>query len=378
MALLRSFRKGHARRLDGGRSVSTLILLRHGQSVWNGHEGHGARFTGWADVPLTVRGRVEAVAAGQLLRQRGFTAGRVDVAFTSELERAHETCELALASMAGPEQDSWSSDRIRRDERLNERHYGVVQGEFKHDPEVLERFGRKTVREWRRSMHAKPPALCESHEHWRPPPAPTTESLADCQERALDCYHTTIAPALFDEDLPTPPDERTVVVVAHSNTIRSLIAAFDRVPHDSVPKLHVPNSVPILYRFDRTTRAPISAKLQSKAGGSHARWLLSAENHKKVRQAIQPGGTLTRAFFDALDVSQKRALRLDDFERGLRELLQDDDVAVDCVVSNLAKKIVRELSITPDGATELITLADFERRAAEAIAGLQEAPTGSP
>ena len=103
--------------------TSTLVLLRHGQSTWNGHD---ARFTGWCDVPLTVKGRVEAVAAGQLLRSRGFRAAKVDVAFTSELQRAHETCELALASMAGHEQDTWSPARIRRDARLNERHYALV------------------------------------------------------------------------------------------------------------------------------------------------------------------------------------------------------------------------------------------------------------
>ena len=89
---------------------STLILLRHGQSVWNGAD---ARYTGWCNVPLTVRGRVEAVGAGQLLRHRGFPASKVDAAFTSELQRAHETCELALASMAGHEQDTWSPEARR-------------------------------------------------------------------------------------------------------------------------------------------------------------------------------------------------------------------------------------------------------------------------
>jgi len=83
------------------RQVCTLILLRHGQSTWN---KPNPRFTGWTDVPLTVKGRVEAVGAGQLLRSRGFDAARVDVAFTSKLQRAHETCELVLASMAGPDQ----------------------------------------------------------------------------------------------------------------------------------------------------------------------------------------------------------------------------------------------------------------------------------
>ena len=166
---------------------SNLFLLRHGQSVWNSEP---ARFTGWCDVPLTVKGRVEAVSVGQLLRSRGFRAANVDVAFTSELQRAHETCELALASMAGHEQDTWSSERIRRDARLNERHYGAVQGLYKDDPELRAAYGDEEIRRWRRSMLARPPPLDETHPEWRPPPAPLTESLADCQ-RCEACKPTS-------------------------------------------------------------------------------------------------------------------------------------------------------------------------------------------
>ena len=351
-------------------SVSTLILLRHGQSQWNGPD---ARFTGWADVPLTVRGRVQAVAAGQLLRAKGFHASRVDVAFTSQLQRAHETCELALASMAGPDQHTWSSDRIRRDVRLNERHYGAVQGLAKNDPEVLKKYGTEAVLHWRRSMDGKPPPLDETHPYWSPD-APLTESLADCQQRALDCFHHRIAPALFDEQgLPTPPDQRTVVVVAHSNTIRSLMAAFDNIPAAQVPRLHVPNSVPILYRFDRATRRIVSSKLQAAAGGSHARWLLSAENHRAVRQALQPGGLLTRALLDAILQDDRRGgsqalFTAADISRGLDDLLRDeqmsenDEMPADWVVIALAKKISRELK-----PGESITRGEFERRAAEAV-----------
>lgn len=264
------------------RSVATLILLRHGQSQWN---NPNPRFTGWCDIPLTVKGRVEAVAAGQLLRSRGLPASRVDVAFTSELQRAHETCELTLASMAGPDQHTWGTERIRRISGLNERHYGIVQGEFKNDPKIIQKYGMETLRAWRRSLREKPPPLDETHPHWRPPPAPTTESLLDCQHRVIEAFHEYIAPAMFDEvGLPTPPDRRAVVVVAHSNTIRSLMAAFDEVPDELVPNIHVPNSVPILYRFNPETRLPISTKLESSAGGSHARWLVSAENHKEVRK----------------------------------------------------------------------------------------------
>ena len=177
-------------------TISTLILLRHGQSIWN---GENPRFTGWCDVPLTVKGRVEAVGAGQLLRSRGFRAANVDVAFTSELQRAHETCELALASMAGHRQDTWSPERIRRDARLNERHYGAVQGYRKDDAGLLAAHGEESIRGWRRSMHGKPPPLDADHPEWRPPPVPTGESLADCQRRVLECFRESISPTLFEE-----------------------------------------------------------------------------------------------------------------------------------------------------------------------------------
>lgn len=343
------------------RSVATLILLRHGQSTYNGPD---ARFTGWIDVPLTVHGRVQAVAAGQLLRSKGV---RVDVAFTSQLQRAHETCELALASMAGGP----DTTGIQRDWRLNERHYGAVQGLFKNDPSLLEKFTKPVVRAWRRSMDARPPPMEPSHEHWQPPPAPLTESLADCQARALECFQTIIAPALFD-DLEEPTHQRTVLVVAHSNTIRSLMAAFDSVPADRVPHLHCPNSVPILYRFDPSTRQCVSHQLESAAGGSHARWLVSGENHRAVLQALQPGGLFARAFFDALDLNGDRVLTAEEITWGLRDLLQNKEKEpLDCVVVGLAKKIARELEHGSSSSIESLSLQEFERRAAEAYRGLE-------
>mmetsp|Transcript_18344 Transcript_18344/g.52503 ORF Transcript_18344/g.52503 Transcript_18344/m.52503 type:complete len:404 (+) Transcript_18344:70-1281(+) len=348
------------------REVSTLILIRHGQSLWN---GPSARFTGWCDIPLTVRGRVEAVAAGQLMRSRGIKASSVCVAFSSELQRAHETCELALASMAGHEQETWSSERIRRDWRLNERHYGAVQGLFKNDSTLAEKHGADKVMEWRRSLHGRPPPMEQDHEYYLPPPAPLTESLADCQTRVMGCFEDTIAPALFDEEgLPVPPDDRTIIVVAHANTIRSLIAYFDEVPEDQVSQIYVPNSVPILYRFERTTRKPVSTKLQSSHGGSHARWMISSENHQIVRDAVSTGGMLTRALFDAMDVTQDRALCRAEIEAGVRELMKDSEheTQSDCVVIGLAKKLAREL-----GEDETITLQEFERRTALAYEGLQ-------
>ena len=341
-------------------TLSICQNRRHGKSIWNGDT---ARFTGWADVPLTVQGRVEAVAAGQLLRSRGMKASKVCVAFASELERSHETCELALASMAGQEQETWSSERIRRDWKLNERHYGAVQGRLKNDPALRDEYGEATLVEWRRSLHGKPPPMDEAHEYYQPPPAPLTESLADCQKRVVSCWEESISRALFDEsDLPIPPQERTVMVVAHANTLRALMAHFDELEEEQVPNLYVPNSVPILYHFDHTTRKPVEEKLESLAGSSHARWMLSAENHTHIRKAISSGGTLTRALFDAMDTTQDGMLCRSELEAGIRELMKPEaGPENDCAVLDLAKKCA--FSMTDD---EYITYEEFERRTAEA------------
>ena len=341
------------------RDVSTLILLRHGLSVWNGAD---ARFTGWCDVPLTVKGRVEAVGAGQLLRERGFPAKRVDVAFTSDLERAHETCELALASMAGAQQDTWHSDRIRRDTRLNERHYGSLQGWTKADPDLVQGFGSDLLLSWRRTMHARPPPMTAQHPHYSAG-HPTTESLADCQERVVACWDARIAPALFEEG---HGEERTVLLAAHSNTLRALMASFDEVHETNVPQLHVPNSVPIIYRFDPATRKPVSKKLETASGGSHARWLLSASNHAQVQQALSSGGMLTRALFESLDVERKGRLTAAEFEAGIKALVADHAEHVDCVVVGVAKKIARE-SVTPNCS---VSLREFEELTANAVSEL--------
>ena len=353
------------------RDVSTLVLLRHGQSQWN---GPNARFTGWCDVPLTTRGRVEAVQAGSLMRSRGFKASRVCIAFASELQRSHETCELALASMAGQNQHTWSSSRIRRDWRLNERHYGAVQGKFKEDPELIAQYGQETLRNWRRSLRGKPPPMTEDHEYYLPPPAPLTESLEDCQKRAVECWHDAISPALFEEEgHPYTPDERTILVVAHANTIRSLIAHFDQVPEHRVPRVYVPNSVPILYRFDTTTRQPLSVKLEAGYGGSHARWMLSAENHQAVRKSVQQGGVLTRALFESFGADAKDlTITGRELENGVRQMIKEQNdhssdgaEPIDCVVIGVAKRVARKLN--PD---DVIGIKEFEKMCQEGVDGL--------
>ena len=329
------------------RRIGTLILLRHGQSIWNGTT---ATFTGWCDVALTSRGRAQAVEAGELLGERGYGQA-IDAVFTSELERAYETAALALGAVERVSGLRAPAPATVRDPRLNERHYGCVQGVCKGDAMLLSYFDERQVKSWRRSMHGKPPPLDESHPHWRPPPAPTTESLADCQRRVLECYEDVVKPALFDGR------GRTVLLVAHSNTLRGLMAAIDGVPDDDVPSLHVPNSVPILYRFDEDSRELVSRKLgASVAHGSHARWLLSKRNLVRLRSALAPGGVLTRALFDALDENGDRMLTAKEISAGVRKLL-GDDVAVAAIV----KRIVRHLNMKDES---VITLADFEASAA--------------
>ena len=184
----------------------------------------------------------------------------------------------------------------------------------------------------------------------------------------IDCFNDRIAHAMWDEADPESLD-RTVVVVAHSNTIRSLMAHFDNVPNGEVPQLHVPNSVPILYRFHRDSRELISTKLQSAAGHSHARWLLSPENHAQIRGALQPGGMLTRALFDSWDVSGSRKLSIAEIETGLQTMVaHDGENAAKCGIIAVAKKIVRELSANPHAT---VTLAEFEELAALSASEIQ-------
>lgn len=325
------------------RQVATLILLRHGQSVWNGTT---ATFTGWCDVALTSRGRSQAREAGELLGSKGY-GSRLSACFTSELERAWETAEICLEAIG-------HDVPIERDWRLNERHYGSVQGICKGDAALQVFFGEEEINKWRRSMHGKPPELDEAHPHYRPPPAPRTESLADCQTRVLACFEDTIRPRLF------AGSEQTILIAAHSNTLRALMASIDGVPDEEVPQLHVPNSVPILYRFDEETQQLASHKLGAKdAPDSHARWLLSSRNLERLRGAVQPGGQLTRALFDALDEDGNRHLTVDEIKTGVKRLLGDD-----VVVAGVVKNIVRGLDLNGD---ETISIEEFEI-AANAVA----------
>jgi 2,3-bisphosphoglycerate-dependent phosphoglycerate mutase len=186
-----------------------LILLRHGESSWNLEN----RFTGWVDVPLSPRGEAEARAAGEKLRGR-----RIDKVFTSVLARAIETARLALETAGiGPVP-------IERDEALNERKYGDLQGLNK--AEAARQFGAEQVKLWRRSYDVRPPG---------------GESLADTAARVLPYWQDRILPELLAG--------RNVLVVAHGNSLRALVMHLDRMTPEQVLQLEIPTGVPLLYEI---------------------------------------------------------------------------------------------------------------------------------
>ncbi len=219
----------------------TLVLLRHGESTWNKEN----RFTGWTDVGLTRRGLAEAHRSGRLLRQAGYT---FDLAYTSVLKRAIKTLWIVLEELDRcwiPVHPSW---------RLNERHYGALQGLNK--AETAARLGQEQVHRWRRSYDARPPALDRADPRWPghdprykdvPPDAlPLAESLQDTVERLLPCWQEAIAPAIRSG--------RRVLVVAHGNSLRALVTYLDRLPPQAVPDLHIPTGLPLVYTLDADLR----------------------------------------------------------------------------------------------------------------------------
>jgi len=214
-----------------------IVLLRHGESVWNQEN----RFTGWTDVGLTEKGYAEAVAAGQLLKKEGFA---FDIAYTSVLRRAIKTLWTVLEEMDRmwiPVQHSW---------RLNERHYGALQGLNK--AETATKFGDEQVLIWRRAYDTPPPPLPEDDprlETGNPryadlPPAqfPRTECLKDTVERFLPYWHDTIAPAV--------KSGKKVIIAAHGNSLRALIKYLDKVSDADIVGLNIPTAQPLVYELD--------------------------------------------------------------------------------------------------------------------------------
>ncbi len=219
-----------------------LVLLRHGESTWNQEN----RFTGWTDVDLTERGRAEANEAGRLLRDGGYV---FDQAFTSVLKRAIRTLWIALDVMDQmwiPVANSW---------RLNERHYGALQGLNK--AETAAKHGETQTKIWRRSYDTPPPALTPDdprhpsrdprYAALSPAELPVTESLEDTVARFLPYWHESIAPAIRDG--------RRVLIAAHGNSLRALIKYLDDISDAEIVELNVPTGIPLVYELDDNLRA---------------------------------------------------------------------------------------------------------------------------
>ncbi len=214
-----------------------LVLLRHGQSVWNKEN----KFTGWTDVDLTERGIVEARNAGKLLKQHGFV---FDVAYTSYLKRAIKTLWIVLEEMELmwiPEFKTW---------RLNERHYGALQGFNKS--EMAKKVGERQVYIWRRSYDVRPPVLTKDDARWPgndpkyrelPEEAkPFTESLKDTVARVLPYWHEEIAPAI--------KLGKRAIISASGNSLRALVKYLDNIADEEIPKLNIPTGIPLVYELD--------------------------------------------------------------------------------------------------------------------------------
>ena len=213
----------------------TLVLVRHGQSTWNLEN----RFTGWIDVPLSERGIQEARDAGALLCEAGYA---FDVALTSCLERATHTVELALEEMG------CGAIPIIQDWRLNERHYGALQGLNKR--ETAEKHGAQKVLEWRRGFSVRPPELADDHPtHPRNdsrysgvPNLPGAESLADTLIRVRAWWQETLVPLLSTD--------QCVLVVGHGNSLRALAKLLEHLSEEEILEFNIPTGIPMVYQLD--------------------------------------------------------------------------------------------------------------------------------
>ena len=214
-----------------------LVLIRHGESTWNLEN----RFTGWTDVDLTPLGVQQAQQAGRLLKADGY---EFDVAYTSVLKRAIWTLWHALDQM----DRTWLP--VRNDWRLNERHYGALQGLNK--AETAKKFGDEQVLVWRRSYDTPPPALDATdprsergdprYASLAPGQVPLTECLKDTVARVLPFWNDTIAPALRDG--------QRIVIAAHGNSIRALVKYLDGISDADIVGLNIPNGIPLVYELD--------------------------------------------------------------------------------------------------------------------------------
>ena len=221
--------------------MTVLVLLRHGESTWNKEN----RFTGWTDVDLSSQGVAEAKGAGKTLKSKGFT---FDAAFTSVLMRAERTLDIVLDEM------NLKGIEVFKSWRLNERHYGALQGLNK--TETAQQYGEKQVAIWRRSYSTPPPPLTREDKRFpgidplykdvNRDDLPLGESLKDTETRFLPYWHSNIELFLNRK--------KRIIIVAHGNTLRALVKYLDQVSEEDIMKLDIPTGVPLVYDLDENLK----------------------------------------------------------------------------------------------------------------------------
>ena len=214
-----------------------FVLVRHGQSIWNLEN----RFTGWTDVPLSEKGVKEAQEAGMVLKEKGFT---FDLAFTSVLKRAEDTLDYILKEM------DLSDIEIRHSWRLNERHYGALQGLNKDD--TKKKYGEEQVKLWRRSADVRPPALTKEDERYPghdPKYKDLTEEELPTTENLIDTIHRVIT--YWNSDIKQELEQgKQVIIVAHGNSLRGLMKYLDNMSDEEVMNLEIETGNPICYELN--------------------------------------------------------------------------------------------------------------------------------
>ena len=241
----------------------TLVLLRHGESEWNAKN----LFTGWVDVPLSDKGRAEAVHGGELLKEAGVLPEKL---FTSMLRRAIMT--------ANPSLDA--ADRhwipVERNWRLNERHYGALQG--KNKKEIRDEYGEEQFMQWRRSYDVPPPPIeagaefsQDPHPRYAGEPIPATECLKDVLERLLPYWEGTIVPEI--------KTGKTVMIAAHGNSLRAIVKHLDDISDNDIAGVNIPTGIPLVYELDEETLKPL------KKGGRY----LDPEAEAKIAAVANQG-----------------------------------------------------------------------------------------
>ena len=241
----------------------TLVLLRHGESEWNAKN----LFTGWVDVPLSEKGTAEAKQGGVFLKEAGVLP---DLLFTSMLRRAIMTANLSLDAC----DRHWIP--VERNWRLNERHYGALQG--KNKKEIRDEYGEEQFMQWRRSYDVPPPPIEHGSEfsqdadpRYAGEPIPDTEALKNVLDRLLPYWDETIVPAI--------QTGKTVMIAAHGNSLRAIVKHLDDISDDEIAGVNIPTGIPLVYELDEETMKPV------KKGGTY----LDPEAEAKIAAVANQG-----------------------------------------------------------------------------------------